>query len=81
LKEIGKLAFGYSGLKSIQIPKNVGKIDEKCFFGCDSLCEIVFETPSELKEIGKLAFGNSGLKSIQIPKNVEERMRFCGLSG
>jgi hypothetical protein len=51
LKEIGDSAFSKSGIKSIRIPNNVEKIGNWCFFACESLYEVVFESDSKLKEI------------------------------
>jgi hypothetical protein len=67
LKEIGKSAFYFSGLKSIRIPKNAEKIGQKCFYYCESLYEVTFESDCQLKEIGESAFSSSGLTSFRIP--------------
>jgi hypothetical protein len=72
LKEMGKRAFSWSGLKSIRIPNNVEKLGDGCFCNCESLSEVIFESESKLKEIGGSAFSSSGLKSIRIPNNVEK---------
>jgi hypothetical protein len=64
-------------METVRIPKNVEKIDKRCFYECRSLCEITFESRSELREIGENAFYYSGLKSIQIPKNVEKIDECC----
>jgi hypothetical protein len=65
------------GMETVRIPKRVEKIDKKCFYHCDWLCEITFESRSELKEIGEMAFYLSGLRSIQIPKSVEKIDKEC----
>jgi hypothetical protein len=52
-------------------------ISKGCFFGCDFLRDIVFETGSKLKEIGRDAFRNTKLRAIRIPRSVENIEEFC----
>jgi hypothetical protein len=67
LKEIGESAFRYSGLKSIQIPKNVEKIDKDCFYGCKLLCEITFEgKPQSVR-----TFLPSSLSILRVPVGMD----------
>jgi hypothetical protein len=77
--EVGKKAYVLKEIRAVRnsriqtviIPKNVEKIDEKCFYECKSLCEVAFESDCQLKEIGKLAFSDSGVKRIEIPPKCE----------
>jgi hypothetical protein len=71
LKELGKSAFFWCGIKSIRIPSSIEVIGEYCFSSCESLCEVTFESGCQLKELGKSAFYESGIKSIRIPSSIE----------
>jgi hypothetical protein len=71
LQCIGKEAFRWSGVKTIQIPSNVEIIGEGCFRQCQSLSEVTFESGCKLRRIEKHVFSWSGVKMIQIPSSVE----------
>jgi hypothetical protein len=71
LKEIGKSAFKKCGIKSIGIPSSIELIREECFYHCESLYEVAFESYSKLKEICSHAFSRCAINSIRIPGNVE----------
>jgi serine/threonine protein kinase len=49
----------------------VERISVGCFYECESVCEIIFETGSKLQRIEEHAFSSSGLKTIRIPSSVE----------
>jgi hypothetical protein len=55
----------------VVIPNSVEIIGERCFDGCRSLNEVVFEEGSNLTRIDGRAFSFSGLESIRIPSKVE----------
>jgi hypothetical protein len=71
LKEISKDAFRCCAIKSIRIPSSVEVIGKECFYNCESLCEVTFESVSKLTVIGNCAFYECGIKSIRIPSSVE----------
>jgi hypothetical protein len=77
LKEIGECAFRECPIKSIGIPSNVEVIRKDCFYHCESLCEVTFESSSKLKEIGEDVFCECAIKSIRIPSNVEVIGKKC----
>lgn len=55
--EIGEFAFARSGLKEIEIPESVEKIDYGAFYHCDSLTNV--SVPSTVKEIDANAFAKT----------------------
>jgi hypothetical protein len=61
---------GWNGAK-VAIPRTIEFIEEYCFYDCNSLKEVIFESDSNLKRIDKSAFSSSGLKSVRIPAKVE----------
>ena len=72
LTEIGKTAFGSSGLRSISIPASVISIGEAAF--CNTLLSsVTFEEGSQLRIIGEEAFsGALHLIQIQLPNQLEQ---------
>jgi hypothetical protein len=75
VKEIS--GFGkWNGIR-VTIANSVEKLGEQCFFQCESLSEVIFESESKLKEIGNWAFCYSGLESIRIPNNIEKLGEYC----
>lgn len=67
--EIGKSAFGSSGLESIEIPDPVTAIGEWAFSDCKDLSDV--KISGSVKEIGSYAFhGCSGLKNIQLSNGI-----------
>jgi hypothetical protein len=73
LTRIESCAFSLcSSLKSITIPRHVQILCSYCFWHCNSLSSISFETESELTRIESYAFYScSSLKSITIPRHVQ----------
>jgi hypothetical protein len=71
LKEIGKSAFGNCGMKSIEIPNQVEKIGDRCFYKCESLSEVRFQLYSHLKEMGEFVFEDCQVRKIEIPSKCE----------
>ena len=70
LKVIGKAAFQWSPIESVDIPDSVMTIGEKAFDNCKALSEISFGTG--LKEIGKQAFsGIHGISKWYLPDGLE----------
>jgi serine/threonine protein kinase len=67
--------FGLS--ESILVDVGVEIIGERCFYCCESLSEVRFESGCKLQRIEKWAFHKSGLKTIQIPMNVEMIGEWC----
>jgi hypothetical protein len=68
----------FGGDERIVIKSCVEIISEGCFLHCKPVCEVSFESGSNLKEIGKLAFYcMCAIKSIQIPSNVEVIGEYC----
>lgn len=66
---IEKNAFARSGLVSIQIPTNLGKIESSVFQDCGNLEKVII--PGTVKEIGYDAFrGCSNLRMLDIQKGV-----------
>jgi len=69
LKEIGKLAFTYSQMRSITIPDSITVIQDSTFRRCDYLNTVNF--PRGLLSIGVDAFdGCSGIKILNLPENL-----------
>ena len=61
LKSIAPAAFTFSCIKTINLPENLERIEERAFQGCNKLVEISF--PESLQRIDDLAF----LSCQQIP--------------
>lgn len=80
ITRIGKEAFSYSGLNTIDLPDSVTEIDEYAFGGCN-ITE--FRLPQNLKTIGYGAFSKcNNLTNMQIPEKVEsiDTYAFAGCS-
>jgi hypothetical protein len=92
LKSIGRMAFGFSGLKSFKIPKNVTFIDFPIFMGCKNLSKInaellnpSFKSDKDVIYDGKLEVLlclPPGYKydSFRVPKSVKRITREAILS-
>jgi hypothetical protein len=73
LKEIEREAFYSSGLKSIQIPNSVEKLEYECFSQCESHSEVIFESGSKLKEIGERVFNDCPLQCVKIEEGFDAK--------
>jgi hypothetical protein len=72
---IGRSAFSWLPITSIDIPDNVFKIEASAFAGCKFKS---ITLPSKLKTIGDYAFDCcQNLESIDIPEGVDSIGRFC----
>jgi hypothetical protein len=76
VKEKMAIRFVGEGITAL-IDRSIESICNGCFYECESLCEVSFESGCQLKEIGDWAFHRSGLKSILIPKTVEKICDEC----
>ena len=65
---IGKYAFYFSNITSVDIPNSVTKIEDYAFSYCSSLTSI--QIPNSVRFIGSDAFFHSGLSRIDIPNSV-----------
>ncbi|MCL1932791.1 MAG: leucine-rich repeat domain-containing protein [Candidatus Azobacteroides sp.] len=77
---IGKNAFGYSAVFSVEIPETVTAIGEDAFYCCTGLESI--SIPAGVKSIGDKAFSScSLLKTIVLPESITEigeaLFRYC----
>jgi hypothetical protein len=77
LRGIGNVAFQFSTIKSIRIPKSVETMGDRCFSDCRSLVKVIFEPGCKLTEISDHAFSSSGVQMIEIPDNVENIRNSC----
>jgi hypothetical protein len=76
LKEIGNWTFCFnrfnrSNLITIQIPNSVEKLGHRVFSLRKNLCEVTFESQSQLRELGNWIFVGSSVKSIELPPKCE----------
>ena len=70
VSNIGYYAFGGSGLKAVDIPVGVVKIDKSAFSNCWYLTSV--KLPNGLKQIGDYAFAHClKLTSILLPSSLE----------
>ena len=69
ITSIGKYAFQYTSLKSINLPYGIKTIGNAAFYGCYSLKNI--DLPDSITSIGRSAFSRSGLVKITIPYGVK----------
>lgn len=68
----------YCEIEEIEIPAKVKEIGANCFSGCSLLCEVTFESQTNLKRIGHHAFSGCGsLDEIELPMSVEEIGEGC----
>ncbi|EAX97670.1 surface antigen BspA-like [Trichomonas vaginalis G3] len=74
--EVSQIFQGCTNLKTINIPKNVQKITDRCFEGTTSLTNFVIEEGSKLSYIDQMAFSSSGITSISFP----ESLTFIGVN-
>jgi hypothetical protein len=70
-KDTKKLPQYFGCSSRIVVPNSIEMFGAKCFYQCESLKEVIFESGCNLKRIEKWAFRLSGLKSIRIPSKVE----------
>lgn len=70
---VTKCAFyGCSGLSSLTWNKNLKRINDYAFTGCNSL-PATLKIPNTVERIGVSAFdGNTGLKYLSLPKNLKQ---------
>ncbi|KAK8837595.1 hypothetical protein M9Y10_036126 [Tritrichomonas musculus] len=69
IEVISKSCFAFSGLKSIEIPSSVKKIDSGAFYNCNDLSHVTLN--SGLIEICENSFAfNSSLASIDLPDTI-----------
>jgi hypothetical protein len=55
----------------VVVKKEVEVIGKNCFYGCKSVCEVVFERGSRLRLIEDGAFRGTGARKVIIPASVE----------
>lgn len=67
---IGRDAFYWSNLVSVQIPASVQTIDYGAFRSCSSLSGVTFATGSQLTSIGDYAFNSAPITSISLPEGL-----------
>ena len=70
LEAVGDYWFLCSDIEKVFIPSTVRELGEDAFCGCERLCEVVFESGSQLETIGDNCFSNCGLEEMVIPKSV-----------
>ena len=71
LNEIGKAAFGYSGLVSVTVPASVKIIGDYAFY-YSALQSLSVESGSQLVSIGSYAFRNcTSLKRVELPASIK----------
>jgi len=69
IKEIGRVAFSWSYIRTVTIPNGVTSIGDHAFYNCRSLTGITI--PDSVTSIGSHAFENcTSLTSIPIPNSV-----------
>jgi hypothetical protein len=69
----GQFLIRYLGIKvSVVIDSSVEVIGEPCFFSCESLVSVTFETNLQLSCLESDAFCRSGLQSINHPGSLEK---------
>ena len=61
------IAIG-KNIAEIQLPKNLERIGEQCFYNCEKIESI--EIPDTVTEIGSAAFGGTGITKLIIPESV-----------
>jgi hypothetical protein len=66
-----KLIRNFSVSSDIEIPRSIEILCSSCFYRCQSLSSISFESNSILKRIESKAFSFSSLQSIEIPRSVQ----------
>jgi hypothetical protein len=69
--------WSFSGLRSLKIPASVEKIRSMCFYECDHLENVTFESGSRLKEMGGWSFSDTPLHLLEIPASVEKIENMC----
>lgn len=67
---IGKRAFYYQDIQTVDMPETVTVIDDEAFCNCERLCEINF--PDGLVKIGNSAFsGCEKIEAIDLPEGLQ----------
>jgi hypothetical protein len=82
LKSLPASCFqGCVSLRSLQVPKSIRGIWEKCFSECSGLATVTFESPATIRKIGFSAFSDcSHLASFIVPSSVSN-LGDCVFSG
>lgn len=67
--ELGDYAFAYCGVLSGDIPRNIYKFGDKCFFDCSNLTGVLDLISSiwRINYIGESAFGLTGYTGVTVP--------------
>jgi hypothetical protein len=74
----GNTLIRYFGHNSrVSIKNHIEKIADGCFSSYKFLCEVTFESISNVKELGRSAFFSCGLRRIRIPNSVEKIGEDC----
>ena len=72
IAEVGYLAFGFTGIESIFIPKTIKMLGNGAFYGCSSLKEVRFEKGNKLEKMDENVFAScSSLTRIDIPQTLK----------
>ncbi len=70
MKTVGQFAFVNSGLKTVNLSKDVETLDFGAFYQNTSLKTVNFAENGSLKTIGEKAFYTAGIKELVIPEGV-----------
>ena len=64
-------SFAYcKSLTSITVPNTVTVINDRAFYYCDALSEVIIGSESSLYRINSSAFAYTAIESIYLPKNL-----------
>jgi hypothetical protein len=79
IEDIGgrSLVHYFGGLSAVMIESRIEILCEFCFYKCNSLTSVTFESNSKLQRIEESAFQSSSLTRIDIPASVEVLCRAC----
>jgi hypothetical protein len=74
----GRSVVRYFGISSaVVIESRIEVLCERCFFSCESLTSVTFQSNSKLQRIEEFAFQWSGLTTIEVPASVEVLCKSC----
>jgi hypothetical protein len=71
LRIIPERAFSFSGLISIVIPATIRIVENRAFYYCRSLTELLWAEGSKVKKIEQEAFECTQLKRLEIPGSLQ----------
>jgi hypothetical protein len=71
VNSVGARAFARNCITAVEISSMINEIADMCFYYCESLSEIMFESTSQVSKISASALYGCAIREVKIPRSVE----------